>query len=112
MINIFIKLIKKYYYIKPTAPIYIKFSGYLIAYKEANLTFIVNILDDNNEILYSIDKNIDLNGNFNFDMSLNIMKVLLNVNIQFIVLGQNNLFKSGQMYMNGYYFKNCKIYNL
>ena len=38
------------------------------------------------------------------------MKELLNVNIQFIILGQNNLFKSGQMYMNGYYFKNCMIY--
>ena len=100
---------KNYYYIKPTAPIYINFSGYLIANKQANLTFRVNILDDNDEILYFIDKNIDLNGNFNFDMSIIIMKELLNVNIQFIILGQNNLFKSGQMYMNGYYFKNCMI---
>ena len=101
---------KNYYYIKPTVPIYINFSGYLIANKQANLTFRVNILDDNNEILSFIDKNIDLNGNFNFDMSINIMKELLNFNIQFIILGQNNLFKSGQMYMNGYYFKNCNLY--
>ena len=48
--------------------------------------------------------------NFNFDISINIMKELLNANIQFIILGQNDLFKSGQMYMNGYYFKNCEIY--
>ena len=95
---------KNYYYIKPTVPIYINFSGYLIADKEANLTFIVNILDDNNDILYSIDKNIDLYGDFNFDIPINIMKELLNVNIQFIILGQNNLFKPNQMYMNGYYF--------
>ena len=33
------------------------------------------------------------------------MKKLLNVNIQFIILEKNNLFKSGQLYMNGYYFK-------
>ena len=101
---------KNYYYIKPTSPIYVTFSGYLIANDQANLTFRLYILDDNDERLYSIDKNIDLNGSFNFDMPINIMKELLNVNIQLIILGQNNLFKSGQMYMNGYYFKNCMIY--
>ena len=101
---------KNYYYIKPTVPIHINFSGYLIAYKEANLTFIFNIFDDNNDMLYSIDKNIDLYGDFNFDIPINIMKELLNVNIQFIILGQNNLFKPNQMYMNDYYFKNCTVY--
>ena len=106
----YIVIDKNYYYIKPTSPIYIKFSGYLISNAQANLTFRVNILDDNDERLYSIDKKIDLNGMFNFDMSMNIMKELLNVNIQFIILGKKDLFKSGQMYMNGYYFKNCMIY--
>ena len=106
----YIVIDKNYYYIKPTSPIYIKFSGYLISNGQANLTFRVNILDDNDERLYSIDKNIDLNGIVNFDMSMNIMKELLNVNIQFIILGKKYLFKSGQMYMNGYYFKNCMIY--
>ena len=38
-------------------------------------------------------------------MSINIIKELLNVNIQFIILGKEDLFKSGQMYMNGYYLK-------
>ena len=106
----YIVIDKNYYYIKPTSPIYVTFSGYLISNGTANLTFRVNILDDNDERLYSIDKNIDLNGNFNFDMSINIMKELLNVNIQFIILGKKDLFKSGQMYMNGYYLKNCMIY--
>ena len=87
----YIVIDKNYYYIKPTSPIYVTFSCYLIANKQANLTFRVNILDDNDERLYSIDKNIDLNGNFNFDVSINIMKELLNVNIQFIILGKNNL---------------------
>ena len=100
----YIVIDKNYYYIKPTSPIYVNFSGYLIANGQANLTFKVNILDDNDEILYSIDKNIDLYGRFNFDMSIDIMKELLNVNIQFIILGKKELFKCGQMYMNGYYF--------
>ena len=106
----YIVIDKNYYYIKPTSPIYINFSGYLIANGQANLTFRVNILDDNDDILYFIDKDIDLNGNFNFDMTIDIMEELLNVNIQFIILGKNNLFKSGQLYMNGYYFKNFMVY--
>ena len=106
----YIVIDKNYYYIKSTSPIYVTFSGYLISNGEANLTFRINILDDNGDILHSIDKNIDLNGNFNFDMSINIIKELLNVNIQFIILGKEELFKSGQMYMNGYYFKNCNLY--
>ena len=106
----YIVIDKNYYYIKPTSPIYVTFSGYLISNGTANLTFRASILDDNGDILYSIDKNIDLNGRFNFDVSINIMKELLNVNIQFIILGKNDLFKPGQMYINGYYFKNCMIY--
>ena len=105
----YIVIDKNYYYIKPTSPIYITFSGYLIANGQANLTFRVNILDDNDERLYSIDKNIDFNGRFNFDMSINIMKELLSVNIQFIILGKNFVFNPNQRYMNGYYFKNCMI---
>ena len=60
----YIVIDKNYYYIKPTSSIYIKFSGYLISNGQANSTFRVNILDDNGERLYSIDKNIDLNGAF------------------------------------------------
>ena len=101
---------KNYYYIKPESSIYLSFSGYLISNGIANLTFRINILDDNDKKLYSIDKNIELNGRFNFDMSIDIMKELLNTIIQFVVLGKEELFKPGQMYMNGYYFKNCMIY--
>ena len=106
----YIVIDKNYYYIKPTSPIYINFSGYFISNGTATLTFRASILDDNDERLYSIDKNIDLNGSFNFDMSINIMNEILNANIQFIILGKKDLFKSGQKYMNGYYFKNCMIY--
>ena len=40
------------------------------------------------------------------------MEEILNANIQFIILGKNYVFKSGQLYMNGYYFKNCKVYKV
>ena len=38
------------------------------------------------------------------------MKELLNFKLQFIIVGKDKLFKTGQVYMNGYYFKNCMIY--
>ena len=101
---------KNYYYIKPTSPIYIDFSGYLISNGTANLTFRANILDDNGEILYSIDKNIDLNGTFNFNMTIDIMNEILNANIQFIILGKSFVFNPNQRYMNGYYLKYCNAY--
>ena len=106
----YIVIDKNYYYIKPTSPIYIKFSGYFISNGTANLTFRASILDDNGDILYSIDKNIDLNGAFDFNMTIDTMNEILNANIQFIILGKNFVFNSNQRYMNGYYFKNCMIY--
>ena len=106
----YILIDKNYYYIKSTSPINVNFSGYLISNGTANLTFRINILDDNGDILYSNEKNSDLNGKFNFDMSIDIIQDILNVNIQFIILGKEDQFKSGQIYMNGYYFKNCMIY--
>ena len=84
----YIVMDKNYYDIKPTSPLYIYFSGYLISNGTANLTFRANLLDDNGDILYSIDKNIDLNGDFDFNMTINIMKEILNANIQFIILGK------------------------
>ena len=79
---------KNYYYIKQKSTIYLDFSGYLITNELADLDFRLNILNDNDEILYSIDKNIELNGHFNFNMSLNTIDELLNIKIQFIILGK------------------------
>ena len=106
----YILMDKHYYYISKSSPIYIYFSGYLISNGTANLTFRANVLDDNGDILYSIDKNIDLNGAFDFNMTINIMNEILNANIQFIILGKNFVFNSNQRYMNGYYFRNCNLY--
>ena len=106
----YIVIDKNYYYIKPASPIYIKFSGYLISNGTANLTFRASKVDDNGDILYSIDKNIDLNGAFDFNMTIDIMNEILNANIQFIILGKNFVFNSNQRYMNGHYFKNCNLY--
>ena len=97
-------VIDKNYYIKTTLPIYVTFSGYLTSNGTANLTFRANKLDNNGDILHYIDKNIDLNSRFNFDIIIDIMKEILNANTQFIILEKEDLFKSGQMYMNGYYF--------
>ena len=101
---------KNYYYIKPKSSIFLDFSGYLISNGSANLDFRVNILDNNEEILYSIDKNVNLNGNFNFNMTVNTIDELLNIKLQFIILGKKDLFKLNQIYMSGYYFKNCVVY--
>ena len=82
-----------YYYIKAKSSIYLDFSGYLITNEITNLDFRVNILDDNKEILYSIDKDVNLNGNFNFNMSVDTIDELLNIKIQFIIVGKKDLFK-------------------
>ena len=71
-------VIDKNYYIKTTSPIYVTFKGYLTSNGTDNLTFKANILDNNGDILHYIDKNIDLNSRFNFDITIDIMKDILN----------------------------------
>ena len=76
--------IDKNYYIKTTSSIYVTFSGYLTSNGTDNLTFRANILDNNGDILHYIDKNIDLNSRFNFDITIDIMKEILNANTRII----------------------------
>ena len=64
--------------IKTTSPIYVTFSGHVTSNETNNLTFRANILVNNGDILHSIDKNIDLNSQFNFDITIDIMKEILN----------------------------------
>ena len=71
-------VIDKNYYIKTISPIYVTFKGYLRSNGTDNLTFKANILDNNGDILHYIDKNIDLNSRFNFDITIDIMKDILN----------------------------------
>ena len=71
-------VIDKNYYIKTTSPIYVTFKGYLTSNRTDNLAFKANILDDNGDILHYIDKNIGLNSRFNFNITIDIMKDILN----------------------------------
>ena len=44
-------------------------------------------------------------------MILNIDKDIINPIIQFIILGDNDLFlNTGEMFIEDCYFKNCKLY--
>ena len=102
-----------YYYIKPYSKIDIKFSCDFISheklYKDLNFRF--NILDNNDNIIYSKDKHININDHFTFEMILNIDKDIINPIIQFIILGENPIFLNpGEMSIEGCYFKNCKLY--
>ena len=104
---------KNYYYIKPYSKIDIKFSCDFISheklYKDLNFRF--NILDNNDNIIYSKDKHININDHSTFEMILNIDKDIINPIIQFIILGENPIFfNPGEMFIEGCYFKNCKLY--
>ena len=42
-------------------------------------------------------------------MNINLTDEILNANIQLVILAQNYIFNPNQMYMNGYYFKDCNV---
>ena len=97
---------KNYYYIKPYSKIDIKFSCDFINHEKlyTDLNFRFNILDNN-------DKHININDHFTFEMILNIDKDIINPIIQFIILGENDLFFNiGEMFIEDCYSKNCKLY--
>ena len=104
---------KNYYYIKLYSKIDIKFSCNFISheklYKDLNFRF--NVLDNNDNIIYSKDKHSNINDHFTFEMILNIDKDIINPIIQFIILGENPIsFNPGEMFIEGCYLKNCKLY--
>ena len=104
---------KNYYYIKPYSKIDIKFSCDFISDEKlyTDLNFRFNIFDNNDDIIYSKDKHININDHFTFEMILNIDKDIINPVIQFIILGENHLFfNTGEMFIEECYFKNCKLY--
>ena len=106
---------KNYYYIKLYSKIYIKFSCDFISHEKLynDLNFRFNILDTNDNIIYSKDKhiNVNINDHFTFEMILNMDKDIINPIIQFIILGENPIFfNPGEMFIERCYFKNCKLY--
>ena len=61
---------KNYYYIKPYSKIAIKFSCDFISHEKLfkDLDFRFNRLDNNDNIIYSKDKHININDYFSFEM--------------------------------------------
>ena len=110
-----ILLNKNYYYLKYYSNIFIRFECDFIR-KENDYDdeiFRVNILDNNYKILYSKDKAINFNDHIKFEMNLNIDKDIINPTIEIIIIGNYNnsmYINYGEMFIDGYFFKNCKLY--
>ena len=110
----YILLNKTYDYIKSDSKINIRFSCDFSTYEELpkDVRFRIQILD-NNDIIYSQDKNdkIKYNGDFTFEMNFNIDKDIKNPVIQFFILKDYiDYFVPGEMFINGYYFRDCELY--
>ena len=110
----YILLNKTYDYIKSDSKINIIFSCDFSAYEKLpkDVRFRIQILD-NNDIIYSQDKNdsIKYNGDFTFEMNFNIDKDIKNPVIQFFILKDYiDYFVPGEMFINGYYFRDCELY--
>ena len=110
----YILLNKTYDYIKSDSKINIRFSCDFSTYEELpkDVRFRIQILD-NNDIIYSQDKNdkIKYNGDFTFEMNFNIDKDIKNPVIQFFILKDYiDYFVPEEMFINGYYFRDCELY--
>ena len=110
----YILLNKTYDYIKSDSKINIRFSCDFSTYEELpkDVRFRIQILD-NNDIIYSQDKNdkIKYNGDFTFEMNFDIDKDIKNPVIQFFILKDYiDYFVPGEMFINGYYFRDCELY--
>ena len=53
----------------------------------------VNILDNNYEILYSKDRNINFTDHINFELNLTNDTEIIKPNIKFFILGKNEKYK-------------------
>ena len=110
----YILLNKTYDYIKSDSKINIRFSCDFSTYEELpkDVRFRIQILD-NNDIIYSQDRNDNTkyNGDFTFEMNFNIDKDIKNPVIQFFILKDYiDYFVPGEMFINGYYFRDCELY--
>ena len=68
---------------------------------------------DNNDIIYSQDKNIAINdnGDLSFDLEFNIDKEIKNLSIQFYILKiYLDYFVPNKIFFAGYFFKNNELY--
>ena len=110
----YILLNKTYDYIKSDLKINVKFSCNFSTYEKLpkGVRFRIQILDDN-DITYSQDKNYNIkyNDDFTFEMNFNIDKYIKNPVIQFFILEEYiEYFVPGEIFLNGYYFRDCELY--
>ena len=110
----YILLNKTYDYIRSDSKINIRFSCDFSTYEKLpkDVRFRFQILD-NNDIIYSQDKNDDIkyNGDFTFEMNFDIDKDIKNPVIQFFILKDYiDYFVPEEMFINGYYFRDCELY--
>ena len=105
---------KNYEYISINSKINITFGSNFTNYGElpVNVVFRFRILD-NNDIIYSQDKNISINdnGDLSFDLVFDIDKEIKNLSIQFYILKiYVDYFMPNKIFLAGYFFKNNELY--
>ena len=110
----YILLNKSYDYFKEGSKINIRFSSDFSSNETLpkDVRFRLQILDKD-EIVYTHDQNdkIKFNGDYTFDINFNITKDIKNPVIQFFILKDYiDYFVPGEIFLNGYYFRDCELY--
>ena len=110
----YILLNKSYNYFKEGSKINIIFKSNFSSYEKLpkDIRFRLQILDDD-EIVYTHDQNDKLkyNGDYTFSINFNIDKDIKNPVIQFFILKDYiDYFIPGEIFINGYYFRDCELY--
>ena len=110
----YILLNESYDYFKEGSKINIKFSSDFSAYEKLpkDVRFRLQILDKY-EIVYTREQNdkIKYNGDYTFDINVNIDKDIKNPVIHFFILKDYiDYFVPGEIFLNGYYFRDCELY--
>ena len=105
---------KNYEYIPVNSKINITFGSDFTNYEKLpiDVVFRFRILD-NNDIIYSQDKNITINdnGDSSFDLEFNIDKEIKKLSIQFYILKiYLDYFAPNKIFLAGYSFKNNELY--
>ena len=102
-----------YDYFKEGLKIDIRFSSDFSSCEKLpkDVRFRLQILD-NDEIIYTKDQNdkIKYNGDYTFAINFNIDKDIKNPVIQFFILKDYiDYFVPGEIFINGYYFRDCEL---
>ena len=105
---------KSYDHYKKHSKIDIIFSSNFSSYEKLpkDVRFRTQILDKD-EIIYTKDQTdkIKYNGDYTFSINFNIDKDIKNPVIQFFILKDYiDYFVPGEIFINGYYFRDCELY--